>query len=113
MKEDFPDKLRKIRVLKNLSQEYVADQIGVSVSSYARYESGKVQIDFYSVAKLAKLYKISVDDLMHFGEPGYDVNEPTIEYLKKDKVTVLVELDGLPGTLDGWVKKLTAINGTI
>jgi transcriptional regulator with XRE-family HTH domain len=113
MKQDFPEKLRKIRVNKNFSQEHVADEIGVSVSSYARYEGGKVQIDFNSVVKLAKLYKITLDELMHYGEPGFKIAESSAEYKKRDRVSVVVELDGLKETLEEWVKKLTAINQVI
>lgn len=113
MTEAFPEKLRKIRVWKNYSQEYVADQIGVSVSSYARYELGKVQIDFYSVARLAKLYGLTIDEIFHFGDPGYGVEELKLDYVRREKVTVLVELDGLEETLGLWIKKLTAINQAI
>jgi transcriptional regulator with XRE-family HTH domain len=113
MNEDFPERLRKIRVLKNYSQEFVAEQIGVSVSSYARYELGKVDIDFYSVARLAKLYKISIDTLFRFGDPGYTLEEMNMEYQAKDSVTVIVELDGSEATFTHWIKKLTAINGVL
>lgn len=77
MKSDFPDKLRKIRVLKNWSQEYVAEKINVSVSSYARYETGKVEIDFYSVEKLAKLYKLTIDELANYGDKDYQDKSKT------------------------------------
>lgn len=113
MNDDFPEILRKVRVLKNYSQEYVAEQIGVSLSSYARYEQGKVEIDFYSVVKIAGLYKMSIDALVHYNDPDFKVEEPRSAYLKRSKVSVIVELDGLEETLDHWIKKLTAINKAI
>lgn len=110
MNDDLPEILRKIRVLKNYSQEYLAEQIGVSLSSYARYEAGKVEIDFYSVLKIARLYKMSLDELVHYGDPNFKAEDIKAEYLRRSKVSVLVELDGLDETLDQWVKKLKAIN---
>jgi transcriptional regulator with XRE-family HTH domain len=111
MKQDFAEKLRKIRVFKNFSQEYVAEQIGVSLSSYSRYEGGRA-IDFDLVVKLSTLYKMSIDELYHYGEPGYGIDEDQVGYIP-DKVAITIELDGMDESLGRWIKKITAINKVI
>ncbi len=113
MTDELPETLRKIRVLRNFSQEYVAETIGVSLSSYARYETGKVEIDFYSVAKLAALYKMGIDELVHYGDPDFKVDEPEAHYKKRPKVTVMIELDGLENTLDNSIERLRRLNAAI
>lgn len=115
MTDDLPENLRKIRVLKNFSQDYVAEKINVSVSSYARYETGKVEIDFYSVAKLADLYEMTIDDLVHFNDPEFNPNsgEPRPGYNKRAKISVVVDLDGRESTLNEWVNRLTKLNAAI
>jgi len=110
MNGDFIENLRLIRLKRNFSQEFVAEQIGVSLSSYQRYEGGKVPIDFLSVVKLASLYKITIDELVHFGNPEYSAKEPEPVYLKSSKMSVIIELDGLENTLTTTFKKLTAMN---
>jgi transcriptional regulator with XRE-family HTH domain len=113
MTEDLHDILRKVRVLKNFSQEYVAEKVGVSLSSYARYESKKVEIDFRTVFKLAELYKMTVDELVHYGDPDFKVEEPKLSYQKKWNVPITVTLDGTNETLKMWMSKLVAINGAL
>jgi transcriptional regulator with XRE-family HTH domain len=113
MKGDLHEIMRKIRVLKNYSQEYVAEKIGVSVSSYARYESKKVEIDFFSVLKLVDLYKMTLDEFIHFEDPDFKAEEPKFSYQKKWSVQVIISLDGTVETLNTAFKKLTAMNATI
>jgi len=113
MTDNLPENLRKIRVTHNYSQEYVADEINVSVSSYARYESSKVAIDFESVVKLAMLYKLTLDELYHYGDPTFNVSEPAESYRKKQKISVIVELDGIEDNLNEWIVKLQKLNAAI
>lgn len=110
MKQNLPEQLRKIRVLRNLSQEYIAEQLKVSLSSYSRYESGKAKMDFKLVAKLADFYKITVDELINFSTSNKLVEEPKEKYGKTMRMNVMVELDGNKVTLDKWIDKLKAIN---
>lgn len=111
MRDSIGEIMRKIRVSKNYSQEFVAERVGVEVTTYSRYESGRTQPRFEVIVLLAELYKMTLDDLQHYGDPNFKASEVGVEYIRnKSKVSVLVELDGLQTTLDNWVTKLTAIN---
>lgn len=105
------ENLRKIRTLKDFSQEYVAEHIGVSTSSYARYESGKAGINIDHVIKLARLYRMSIDEIVHFGDPSFK-NRPR-DHLYAKKIKITVELDGADETLEYWVSSLRSINKVI
>lgn len=112
MTDDLGEKLKTIRLMHKKTQEEVAEDIGISLSSYQRYESAKSGVDFHLIVKLAKLYNMSLDELYHYGEPVKSmVNDPVQKYLQSQKrVDVLVHLDGSESTLNRWVEKLTAIN---
>ena len=60
------DNLIMLRNLHNLSQEEVADQIGISRQAYSKWESGTTIPDIEKCMKLAKLYDVSLDDLVNF-----------------------------------------------
>ena len=59
----FGTKLRKLRLEKGYSQNYVADFIGLDQSSYCRLESDKVQPKLQTTVKIAELYKIEIPTL--------------------------------------------------
>lgn len=69
---------RRIKVLRNvanLTQEQIADQIGISRQKYARIESGTNNITLDVLAKIAEVLKIQVGDITRV----LDEN-PIIEY---------------------------------
>jgi len=49
---EIGERLRKLRVLRGYSQDYVSTEIGISLSSYQRYETGKVEINFVTMVKI-------------------------------------------------------------
>ena len=73
--EAFGEKLKNNRKLKNLTQEEVAEKIGVSGQSVSKWEKGECLPDVYNLKMLGKIYQVSVDDLL-------DTEEiPTIDNL--------------------------------
>lgn len=113
MADDIGELMRKIRVHKNLSQEHVAEEAGIDSTTYSRYERGETQPKFETVVQLAQLYKMTLDEFYHFGDPNFKAEESKPDYLMKMKVNVIVELDGKDDTLNFWFKRLTSINKAI
>ena len=60
----FNEKLIKLREINNYSQEEIANYLGVGQTTYSRYENLKTYPDIFIIKKLAKLYQISIDDLV-------------------------------------------------
>jgi len=60
--------LKKLRKLHKLSQEDVAEKIQVSRQAVAKWESGETMPDIQKCDALAKLYNVTLDDLLHYEE---------------------------------------------
>ena len=58
------DNLIMLRKLNGLSQGQVAEKIGISRQAYAKWENGLTTPDIEKASQLAKVYGISIDDLL-------------------------------------------------
>ena len=56
-------KLKQLRQENCLTQEQLAQKIGVSRVNYNRYENGKVLPDYDVIVTIADYYDISLDEL--------------------------------------------------
>ena len=59
----FSDNLLYLRNIKGLSQEQVAEAVGISRQSYSKWEQGDTFPDIDKCDKLAKFYNITIDSL--------------------------------------------------
>lgn len=57
-------RVRDLREDHDWNQEYVAEKIGITQTTYSKYELGKVNIPLDMMIKLADLYYVSVDYLI-------------------------------------------------
>ena len=57
-------RLKELRKLKAVSQEKVAQNIGVSQRSYAYYENGQHIADYVTLIKLSKYFGVTIDYLI-------------------------------------------------
>ena len=57
-------RLKELRESKGLTQKEVAEIIGYSEVSYARYENGKREPDISTLCKLANYFNVTVDYLI-------------------------------------------------
>lgn len=69
--ELFSQNLRRLRLEKNLTQEQLANILGVSVQSVSRWECGNTLPDVMLLPEIAKLYGVTVDDLYRADAKGY------------------------------------------
>ena len=60
--------LKRLRKLHQYTQEKVAEKINVSRQSIAKWENGETNPDIDSLIKLAKLYNVSLDNLVNHSE---------------------------------------------
>lgn len=54
-----------LRNMKGMSQEQIAEVIGISRQSYAKWEQGETVPDIEKCDRLAKFYDITIDALLH------------------------------------------------
>ena len=68
----FGEKIKKLRIEKNWTQDFVAEQLNISVPALSRYESGTYEPKSLSiVSDFAKLYNVSINAVKK-----YDFNNP-------------------------------------
>lgn len=61
--EQFAKRLRALRMEKGLTQEQVAQKLGVSAQSVSRWECANTLPDVMLLPQLSRLYGVTVDDL--------------------------------------------------
>ena len=73
----FKDNLIHLRKIKQLTQEDVADKVGVSRQAVAKWESGETVPDLDKCRLLAELFGVTLDDLANFEpEENYGLGVP-------------------------------------
>ncbi|MBX3102144.1 MAG: helix-turn-helix transcriptional regulator [Bacteroidetes bacterium] len=59
------EKIRQAREAKGLSQEYVAEQLGISQASYSNIERGETSPNIKRLMKLGEVLEIDIADLLY------------------------------------------------
>ena len=59
-------KIKKLREFRNLSQEYMAQQLGISQSQYSRLENGNCKVEPSQLQRIAELLETTIKDIKTF-----------------------------------------------
>ena len=62
----FSDNLLQLRKMRHMTQEELAEQVGVSRHAIAKWESGETVPDLEKCKLLADLFEVTLDDLANF-----------------------------------------------
>ena len=62
----FHENLLQLRKLKNLTQEDIAEKVGVSRQAVAKWETGETMPDLERARLLASVLEVSLDDLTNY-----------------------------------------------
>ena len=69
-------RLKKLRQERGLSQEKIANHLGITRQAYSNYENGRREPDFTTVNILADFYDVSVDYLIGHDDRRIQSCEP-------------------------------------
>ena len=61
----FADNLKKIRKRKNISQEELAEKVGVSRQSVSKWETSEAYPEMNNILELCKIFKCNINDLVN------------------------------------------------
>jgi len=105
------NKIKNIRELKNLTQEFIAEKLDVSQAAYSRMENGETKITDEKLNQIAEILEVKPEDIKEFdsqkyfnsvgnvdGDNNYNgiyIAESDTDLIKKlyeDKITLLEEL---------------------
>lgn len=88
---DMGFRLRQVRSLNKLSQEYIGERLGVSAQTVHRYETGEIQIPTENIAKCAKALHTPVG--FFYGEGD---QQPAPSNINRVGLLVAAEIMELP-----------------
>ena len=103
------NRIRKLRVEKGISQENVADELGITHSAYAKIERGETDPNLSRLFDLARIFNVPITDLFVAETTANVVGEPRESYGNSSKedidklnqliVKLLAEIDVLRAEL--------------
>ena len=75
--------IKKYRNLKNYTQEYLAEQVGVTKKTISRYENGEIRIDLDKIISIAKVLEVTSEILCQGSKEfsGVSIDNITIKNL--------------------------------
>lgn len=59
-------KIKQIRELKNLTQEHISNQLGLSVRAYSKIESGETQLTINRLKEISAILEIDPIEILGF-----------------------------------------------
>ena len=100
MNIETANRLYELRKKNNLSQEEVADKLGISRQSVSKWERAEASPDTDNLILLAKLYNVSLDELVnaeksseYAEENPYQEENGTPEFVEDPEATAELGLD--------------------
>lgn len=99
MATTIKNKIRNIRELKNYTQEYMAERLGVTQAGYSKIEKGKTSLSYDKLVEIGRILDVSVEDIISFEYDKYFNNYNKITgnnngsiLINTDNTSILKEL---------------------
>lgn len=71
-------KIKQIRELKNISQEFIATNLGLSTRAYSKIETGETQLTINRLNEISKILNIDPIEILGFDEKQiFNINNST------------------------------------
>lgn len=86
--------IRKVRELKNLTQSYIARQLGISVAAYSRIERNKTSISLQRLQQIATVLGTDTATILNFNEQEVLVPSAGIQALVSEIRLLREEIRG-------------------
>ena len=65
---EIGEKIKKIRELKNYTQEYMAQKLEMTQAGYGKIERNESEVTYPRLEKIAEILKVTVEDIINFNE---------------------------------------------
>ncbi|MES2484524.1 MAG: helix-turn-helix transcriptional regulator [Bacteroidota bacterium] len=108
MTANIEENIRNIRELKNFTQEFMANELGMSQASYSKIEKGSTVLTYTKLVNIAAVLNVKVEDILNFNRVsffnGFDSSKGStittesteanaiIKKLYEDKISLLERL---------------------
>ena len=78
-------RIKSYRESKNMTQNEIAEILGVKSATISKYESGLLEPNVDALKKLAELFEISIDELLKDQEEKFDISQINILNVLKEQ----------------------------
>ncbi len=89
---DFGDKIANYRKNLGLTQDALAAKCSVTRQAVAKWEKGESMPDIYTIARLAKLFSVSIEDFIHTDNAVVETQDFYIRSLQEEDQGALCSL---------------------
>ncbi len=105
MKKKVGERIRVARVTKGLSQQNMADELGLTVASYSNIERGVTDITITRLFEIARILQVKIENILDLENSSQNVKDTGLPYLVKNEID-LVEIRKILADLQEEVKRL-------
>lgn len=78
--------IRKIRLIKNLKQEHVAERLGISLKTYQKMENGEAPVSVERLNTIAEVFEMQASDILNMP----DDNQSFFNNLYENKKAIVI-----------------------
>lgn len=89
---DFPNVFKQLRIREHLSQQELADKLGIAKSTVSMYENGNREPDLETLERIADLFNVDMDYLI--GRKKNPVEWSATQQTSYDDVEALIARNG-------------------
>ena len=68
---DISDNIKKIRELRNFTQDHMANELRMTQAGYSKIETGNTDVTYSKLIEIAEVLNVSVQDLVTFDSQKY------------------------------------------
>ena len=103
------EKIKSIREAKGFTQEYMAEQLGITQAAYSKIENGQTKLTISKMHDIAQVFEMPVEDLSEYEDQRFfnsfnnvkgsniysritKSEEETLKKLYEDKIVLLEKL---------------------
>ena len=116
MKEQVAERIRLERLRLNLSQQNMADELGITVAAYSNLERGVTEISINRLLKIAELLKVPISVFLSVEteniNPKSDTTNSSIsdKYISQQLYLVIQEVKHLNDEMKKMKEKLESLS---
>jgi transcriptional regulator with XRE-family HTH domain len=115
MKHKIGERIRKARMLSGLSQQNIADELGLTVASYSNIERGVTDITVSRLYQLATLFNVGIYFFLEENETVLKVNdlEPNYQRISNSEKNINQLLEKHTTEIEWLKNKMLSIENEI
>lgn len=103
------EKIKNIREIKNLTQEYMAEKLGITQAGYSKIECGATKISYNKIVDISKILGVQTEELLAFDSQKYFNSFNNVKGSNNGSVTIQIEDGDIKTLYEDKIKLLTML----